>query len=309
MSIPLQSILGAGDGAGRPHLVIGASGQVGEHLLHTLHARGLNATGTYFSHAVPDMEALDVRDAAKVLGLLKRVQPQVVYLPASLTNVDWCETNPAEGYAINVRGVHHVVQAANEIGARLVYFSSDYVFDGGDGPYREEAPVNPLCEYGRQKVMAEHAVALHAREALIVRTTVVYGWERQGKNFIQRLCDTLRAGQTIRAPVDQIGSPTYAPDLASAAVELAQAGAHGVYHVVGSELADRYEFACEAARVFELDGRLIQAVKTDELKQTASRPLRAGMCIDKVSARLGRPLLSYRDGLRVMAAEAAKDQL
>jgi dTDP-4-dehydrorhamnose reductase len=290
------------------HLVIGASGQVGEHLLHALRERGLSAVGTYFSHEAPAMEPLDVRNATQVLATVGRLRPDVIYLPASLTNVDWCEQNPREGYAINVLGVHNVLRAAGEVGARLVYFSSDYVFDGHDGPYAEDAPVNPLCEYGKQKVMAEHGVVLHAPDSLIVRTTVVYGWERQGKNFIQRLRDTLGAGKTMRAPLDQIGSPTYAPDLARAAVELAQQKATGVFNVVGGELADRCEFAREAARVFGLDENLIEPVETSELKQPASRPLRAGMKIDKAVAALGRPLLGYREGLRVMAEAGAASQ-
>jgi dTDP-4-dehydrorhamnose reductase len=296
------------DATSQPHLVIGASGQVGEHLLNTLRAQNLSTVGTYCSHEVAGMEPLDVRDAAQVVALMTRLQPAVVYLPASLTNVDWCEQHPDEGYAINVRGVQHVTHAANAVGAKLVYFSSDYIFDGYDGPYREDAAANPLCEYGRQKVMAEHYVALNAPQSLIVRTTVVYGWERQGKNFIQRLRDTLSAGNTMRAPVDQIGSPTYAPDLARASVELVQRQATGAYHVVGSELANRYEFACEAARVFGLDETLIEPVETAVLQQPAARPLRAGMLIDKAVQKLGRPLLSYCDGLRVMAAEAKEQQ-
>ncbi|HVF67312.1 MAG TPA: NAD(P)-dependent oxidoreductase [Pyrinomonadaceae bacterium] len=285
------------------HLVIGASGQVGEHLLRAASDAGFEAAGTHHSHPAHGTRPLDVRRPDEVTELVAGLRPAVVYLPASQTNVDRCESEPAEGYAVNVVGVRNVVRAANAVGARLVYFSSDYIFDGRAGPYREDDPANPVNEYGRQKLAAEHHVALNARDYLVVRTTVVYGWERQGKNFIYRLINTLKDGRALKAPSDQIGSPTYAPNLARAAVELAGAGAAGVYNVVGPERVSRYEFARAAADAFGLDAGLIQAVTTEELSQTAARPLNAGMLTDKAAAALTVRLKGYRDGLKEMASE------
>ena len=285
------------------HLIIGASGQVGEHLFRAARDAGFEASGTHHSRPVPGMQWLDICDQTEVQSLILKLPPAVVYLPASLSNVDYCELHPEEGYATNVVGVRNIVKTVNDVGAKLVYFSSDYVFDGKNGPYYEDDPANPICEYGRQKLISEHYVALHARDYLIVRTTVVYGWERQGKNFLYRLLNTLKAGQTLRVPVDQVGNPTYAPNLARAVVELALSDAVGVYHVVGPERVNRYEFACEAASVFKLDRNLIQPVATSELGQTAPRPLNAGMVVDKVATKLTTPLMGYRDGLRAMALE------
>ncbi len=286
------------------HLIIGASGLVGEHLVAAVTKAGSEAVGTYYSHPVGfGNKKLDIRCPAELNLLLQTLCPDVVYLPASLTNVDYCELNPLEGYAINVVGVSNVVQAVNEIGAKLVYFSSNYIFDGKAGPYNESHPGNPICEYGRQKLSAEHYVALYANNYLIIRTTVVYGWERQGKNFIYRLLDSLKAGKKLRVPLDQIGNPTFAPNLAQAVVELVCLDASGVYNIVGSERVSRYDFACEAADIFGLDRNLIDAVLTSELEQIAPRPLNAGMTIDKAIACLGTPLLGYRDGLRVMSNE------
>jgi len=290
------------------HLVIGASGMVGEYLVRAAADAGFEAIGTYHSHLVRGMQRLDIRNQTEVQLLMAKVRPTIVYLPASLANVDYCELHPGEGYATNVIGVCNVVRAVNEVGAKLVYFSSDYIFDGKAGPYREDDPPNPICEYGRQKLMAEHYIALHARDYLIVRTTVVSGWERQGKNFVYRLLKTLKAGQVLKVPVDQIGNPTYAPNLAQAVVELALSDARGVYHVVGPDRVNRYEFACEAARVFGLDGSLIQAVATSELGQPAPRPLNAGMVAEKAAAKLRIPLIGYREGLRAMASKRELDK-
>lgn len=287
----------------RLHLVIGASGQVGEHLLRHLQHVDLPAHGTYYRHPAPDMSSLDIRDEAAVLALVRQLQPAVIYLPAGFTHVDRCEQDPAGSYAVNVQGTAHVVRAANAVGARIIFFSSDYIFDGTAGPYSETALPRPLSEYGRQKLLAEHSILLHAQDALIVRTTVVYGRERQGKNFVQRLVQTLQAGQTLRVPHDQVGSPTYGPNLAAATIELAEMGASGVFNIVGPAAVSRYEFALEAARAFSLPPAQIEAVSTEDLGQPARRPLQAGLCTGKAQKQLRIRLLDYREGLARMAAE------
>lgn len=276
-------------------LVIGASGLVGGALLDALAAVDVEGVGTYAGHARPGLRPLDVRDPAAVRALANETRADVMYVPASLTNVDYCETHPEESYAINVDGVRHVVAT----GRRVVYFSSDYVFAGDNGPYREYDPVNPLCVYGEHKLQAEQVLP---RNALIIRTTVVYGPEWQGKNFIYRLCSTLRDGQRLRVPHDQIGSPTYAPNLARAVVALERAGCTGMYHVAGPQRISRYELALAAAEVFGLDARLIDSISSPELRQAARRPLDAGMISDKAAAQLPFALVGYREGLRLFRA-------
>lgn len=280
------------------HLVIGASGQVGEHLLRAL---GTDGVGTYFENAVPGLEQLDARDERAVARLLRSVRPDVVYLPASEPNVDLCEREPEATASMNVGVAEAVSRAAAGIGTRLVFFSTDYVFDGAAGPYAEDDEPNPLSEYGRQKLAGERW-ALETPGALVVRTAVVYGWERQGKNFVVRLIEADRRRAHWRVPVDQVGSPTYAPNLAAAVVELARAGAAGIYHVAGPQPASRYEFAVEATRVFHLDNVELEPVETSELGQDAMRPLSAALYVDKAQSRLGATtLLPYPAGLREMA--------
>ena len=285
------------------HLVIGASGQVGEHLMRCLQGAGYPAAGTYYPDPRPGLLPLDIRDQRTVAVLLDQIRPEIVYLPAALTNVDYCELHPDESYVTNVLGTCHVAREVERIGAKLVFFSSDYVFDGLDGPYAESDPVHPICEYGRQKVLGEHYIALNVSNFLIVRTTVVYGWESQGKNFVYRLLNALKDGQILKVPADQIGNPTYASNLARAVIELSRSDESGVYHIVGPERVSRYEFACEAARVFGLDENLIQPVSTSELQQPALRPLSAGMVVGKITAKQTLFLMGYREGLRGMKSE------
>ncbi len=284
------------------HLVIGASGQVGEHILHQAGLAGHGALGTYHESERPGFTQLDIRDSGQVDRLIRQTRPAVVWLPAATTNVDYCETHPEETFATNVAGVYHVLEATHRAGAKLVYFSSDYVFDGHAGPYAENDVPRPLSEYGRQKLAAEHAVAVHASDALIVRTTVVYGWENGGKNFVVQLVQKLRRGERMRVPSDQVGSPTYAPDLARTVVALADSPSRGLFHLVGPDLVDRLVFARAAAEAFGLDPSLIEGVPTRELAQGAPRPLEAGMITQKGSSIPGT-LRGITEGLREMAEE------
>jgi dTDP-4-dehydrorhamnose reductase len=183
----------------------------------------------------------------------------------------------------------------------MLFFSSDYVFDGLHGPYGEDAPVCPISEYGRQKAAAEQAIRqLLPCAHVIVRTTVVFGWEREGKNFVHRLVRNLRAGQPIRAPREQIGSPTYVVNLAGAVVELGERRLWGTWNIVGSELMGRYHFSLLAAEVFGLDASLIQPVSTEHLNQKAPRPLQAGLKIDKARSVLMTELWPAKRGLEHM---------
>ena len=279
-------------------LVIGASGQVGEHCLAALGPAGI---GTYREHARPGMIALDIRDRDAFDRLLAERRPEVVYLSACAANVDFCETNPDTTYKTNVRAVTNAVELANRHRCRLVYLSSEYLFDGTAGPYDEDAPTRPLQVYGWQKLAAEHAIAAFADDWLIVRTAVVFSWESQGKNFLYRLRGSLLEGKEIRVPVDQISSPTYAPDLVQAMIELVDRGERGVFNVCGPRVVSRYDFALEAAEAFELDATRIVPVTTPELEQPAKRPLRAGLTVTKVERTLGRPMRDFTAGLREMA--------
>jgi dTDP-4-dehydrorhamnose reductase len=279
------------------HLIIGASGQVGEYLLSEL---GDDAAGTYFEHARPGLTQLDARDRDAVRALLHERRPEIVYLTASEPNVDLCEREPEQTRAINVGSVETVTSAAREAAVSVVFFSSDYVFDGEGGPYTEEDEPRPLSEYGRQKLEGER-LTLATPGSLVVRTAVVYGPERQGKNFVVRLVNGNRNGDRWHVPTDQISSPTYAPNLAHAVIELARRGVTGIVHVAGPQAASRYEFALEVARVFGLDASLIEPVTTDELGQDARRPLSAALSVDKARGLIRAPLVPFPEGLRRMA--------
>lgn len=283
-------------------LVVGASGLVGTALMREFSLVGETA-GTFNQYPAEGLIPLDIGDADAVAALTEELTPQIILQPASLTNVDYCETHSQQAWRINVQGTRHVAEAVGRLGAKHVFFSSDYVFDGAAGPYSEEDPPSPRSVYGRTKLAAEQLIRELAPDHLIIRTTVVYGWEHQGKNFVTRLLQNLQQGQDVRVPEDQVGSPTYVPNLAQAVRELVQEGKRGTYNLAGCQLADRYDFALAVARAFGLRGDLIRPVATAQLNQAAPRPLQGGLRIDKALRELKTPLLGYHEGLEAMRRE------
>jgi dTDP-4-dehydrorhamnose reductase len=278
-------------------LIMGASGLVGSHLLQACQSRGWDVLGTYHTFAQPGLRPLKLTDSDDVRSLIQKSQPDVVFLPAFRSNVDYCEQNPEETYQINVVGCLNVAQATRDVGAKLVFYSSDYVFNGNAGPYRETDEPDPICVYGRQKLEVEQKIAELWENYLILRITVVYGYEAQAKNFVVRLITNLRNGHTMKVPQDQVGSPTLVDDIAEASCRLVEVGATGIFHVAGPDVMSRYQFALNVAEVFGLPRENIMAVNTPELGQPAQRPLEAGMVCDHLHSSLNWNLRGFADGL------------
>jgi dTDP-4-dehydrorhamnose reductase len=275
-------------------VVVGGSGQIGGWLLHWLRRSGHEAFGTY--NSVP-MEGLDPLGAGRIkaaVWYLRRRRPDVVFYPAGFTWVDGCERDPARAFAANRDEPLMLARAAAADGARFVYFSSDYVFDGAAGPYDETAAPNPLSVYGRAKLEAERELAAHLGDAqLTIRTTWVIGPERQGKNFAYQVVRSLRQGRPVVCPSDMASTPSYAPDVARAAVLLAESGHAGLIHVAGPEMIGRADLARAIARAFGLEATGITERLNRDIPQDAARPLKGGLKtprLDQLAPGVMRPL-------------------
>jgi dTDP-4-dehydrorhamnose reductase len=278
-------------------LIIGASGFVGTALRTALEG---DVHGTYHSHSGEGLRPLDMRDPAAVRSLFAEIRPQLVLHPAAQPHVDWCEDHVEESAAVNVAGTRNVVEACRASGARYVFFSTDYLFDGDAGPYREDAQPRPLNVYGRHKLEAEHIIQAELHDYLIVRVCNVFGFEPAGKNFVMALLARSRSGEAMNVPADQWGNPTYADNLAAAVKELCATTQRGVLHVVGPESMDRVAFARLACSVFGIDSGFLRPRTTVELAQRARRPLRGGLDSTRARAILKTPLLTPRQGLEHM---------
>jgi dTDP-4-dehydrorhamnose reductase len=219
-----------------------------------------------------------------------------VYCVAGMTHVDGCEAEPELAWRTNARGPGALAAYARRRGLPFVFFSTEYVFDGSrddPGPYAEDARTNPLSVYGRTKLEGERRVLEAHPEALVLRTTVVYGPDPRQMNYLYALMRNLSGGVKMRVPEDQVSTPTYNRDLVGAALGLVRARAMGVFHVTGPERMGRLEFAREIAGRLGLDAGLLEGVSTADLKQAAARPLDAGLATEKL--RRVHPELKMRN--------------
>jgi len=219
--------------------ITGSKGQLGTALQARL------ATETLLPLDLPE---LDVTDAAQVRRAFEAFKPEAVIHTAALTNVDRCEAEPDLAYRVNALGTQNVALACQRCGAAMVYISTDYVFDGSKGaPYLEYDPPAPLNTYARSKLAGEWATQALLQRFYIVRTAWLYA--PGGRNFVQTVLRLAHERGALTMVTDEVGSPTYAPDLADAIARLLPSELYGIYHFTNSGVCSRYEWACAILRL------------------------------------------------------------
>ncbi|MBI5629542.1 MAG: SDR family oxidoreductase [Elusimicrobia bacterium] len=284
-------------------LVIGATGLVGQALLRAWEKRAVpGAAGTSLAQSFENCLPLDITDASSVERILAELRPDAVFLPAANPHVDYCESHPEETRRVNIDGSLNVLRCCRRHGCKMVFFSSDYVFDGLRGPYAEKDSVSPINEYGRQKAAVEEEMLKEAGGHLVLRISAAYGWHWLPKNFVLQIREKLGAGQSLPVAADIRSNPTYAENLAELAVDLVLKGESGLFHLVGSECLSRYDFAVAAARTFGLEAGLVRPVPSRSLSLAARRPPFSSLKTDKLQRALGVSPLGAGEGLRAMAS-------
>jgi dTDP-4-dehydrorhamnose reductase len=288
--------------------VTGANGLVGSRLCRLLVVEGHTVTAIARGErrTVGDFEYLscDLSDHGGTARALAAARPEVIVHTASMTDVDGCERDPGAARAANVLAAEHVAREAHVAGAHLVHVSTDYVFDGQDGPYDEHARPNPVGVYARTKWEGEEAVRQHAGRWAIARTAVVYGYPpSQRPNFGSWLVGTLREGRPVRLFVDQYVSPSLALNVAEQLGEIAERRLEGVWNVAGAEVVNRMQFGEALTDVFELDRHLLVPTTLAEAGLASPRPPRCGLRVDKALAELRARPLGLRASLEQFRAE------
>jgi dTDP-4-dehydrorhamnose reductase len=287
-------------------LIVGANGLVGQKLTEIfsndrnfdllISARQSEA---YNKAASFGYVQLDATNLAAVKELVWNFSPEVIINAAAYTDVDGCEREKELSWKANVTAVENLITASRLVGARVVHISTDYVFDGKAGPYDETATPNPLSYYGKEKLASENAVRASGENWAIVRTMVVYGVApKVKKNFAIWLVQELKKGNRVNIVCDQFGNTTLADDLARGIYELVRQNKRGLYHIAGSDILSRFEFAQKLAKEFGFDTSLIHPIRTAELNQLAARPLQSGLITLKAQAELGITFLSSDESLK-----------
>ena len=287
-------------------LVIGASGQVGYALMERAKEKNIEVYGTRFKQQGSMLYKLDIRNKGEVKSLINGLQPTHIILTSALGNAELCETDKKLCYAINVEGTKNVSEACKEIDAHLTYISSDYIFDGKEGPYTEEETSNPINEYGKAKNESE-SIINSLEKYIIIRTTNIYSYGHDKKNFIAGLIEKTKNNQEFKVPEDQIGTPILASELARANIELIERGFNGTINIVGPDLVNRVEWCKRIASELKLNDKLIKGVKTSELNQKAKRPMNAGLKTDKLEG-LGIKIKNLEESAREIIKIMNKDK-
>jgi dTDP-4-dehydrorhamnose reductase len=241
----------------------------------------------------------DLTQEDSVARALEAAAPEVILHPASMTEVDACEREPALAFAANVTATAAVARSARKLGAHLVHVSTDYVFDGEAGPYDEQAVPNPRGVYALTKHMAEQAARVFVPGCAIARTAVVYGWPAAGRaNFGAWLVGALGQGQQVRLFEDQFVSASLADSVAAQLVELGERKLGGVWNICGADVVDRVSFGRALCEVFGFDARLITPTRLADMKLASPRPLRSGLLVDKARTQLRSQPLGLGESLR-----------
>jgi dTDP-4-dehydrorhamnose reductase len=272
--------------------VTGAAGLLGHELVrvfsehgHTVIA-GVHDATMKWAGRVTNLP-LDLADKTSIRRFVDEAQADCIIHSAAMTHVDRCETEPALAERLNATATINLVDAVSDTKARIVYISTDFVFDGVDGPYREEDPLNPINVYGRTKRAGEVAVRKAGRDQAIIRSASFLGrGDSDRSTFVDAMLRTMTDSPPLRVAQDQYSNITPVDYLAAATAEIAERHLGGVWHVAGREIVSRFELARRLTGLFHLPASVVEGVDYEKLRRPAPRPLRGGLVTDKAETHL-----------------------
>ena len=288
-------------------VITGSNGLLGQSLLNLLlnekenyqvfgFSRGNNRSGrTDFEYV-----SIDITQEKKLKTELLKIQPDFIINTAAMTQVDDCETNKKECDILNVDVVKWLKEVAEEINSHIIHISTDFIFDGKKGYYKEDDEPNPLSYYGLSKLKSEEILINSTINFTILRTILVFGkvYDMSRSNIVLWVKQMLENKKEVTIVDDQYRMPTYAEDLALACKLALDKKAKGIYHISSNQLLSIYEIAKQIAQVFELDENLIIPISTSTLNQTAPRPEKTGFDLTKTRSVLGFYPKSFKEDLQ-----------
>jgi len=294
-------------------LITGSNGLLGQKLVQQLHAnpscnliatsKGANRISSIAGFVY---EQLDITDADQVKNIFTKHQPDILINTAAMTNVDDCEGDKKGCWEMNVNAVEYLLAESEKYDTHLIHLSTDFVFNGENGPYSESDTPDPLSYYGESKFASEKVLQnSEYKNWAIARTIIVYGLVEQmsRSNIVLWAKGALEKGDPINVVDDQYRSPTLAADLAKGCILIADKQAKGIYHLSGKDVMSILELVNRVADFFNLDKSSISAIKSITLNQAAKRPPKTGFVLDKAINELGYNPVSFEEGLAIVSQE------
>ena len=290
-------------------LILGSNGLLGQAMQYKFNQAHQVTASSAESHSLltelnlPYIQT-DLTSRAEVRDLIVKADPEIIINTAAYTNVDGCEDEREKCWAVNVLAIENILEAPYLKKPIMVQISTDYVFDGEQGGYRETDAPNPRGNYARSKMAAENILSAADFEYIIARTQILYGTGQGVRpNFVTWLINSLRQNKAVQIVTNQTGSPTYAPDAAEAVFRLLEKQAYGLFHISSPDTLSRYDFALKIAEIFELDVSLIHEITTDKLEQKAPRPMNSSFVLDKLFNNINWQPRSTEQALRHLKTE------
>ncbi|MDT8413319.1 MAG: SDR family oxidoreductase [Vicingaceae bacterium] len=290
-------------------LITGSNGLLGQKLVAllankegiTLLATSKGATRISYTNGY-QYQSLDITNEKEVAAIFNTFKPDNVINTAAMTNVDSCESLQKECWELNVTAVEYLIKYAELHQAHLIHLSTDFVFDGENGPYKESDQANPLSYYGKSKLAAEKLIKQASTKWSIVRTIIVYGVAENmsRSNIVLWAKQALEKGDPLTIVDDQFRSPTLAEDLAMGCWLIAEKQATGIFHLSGKDLMSIIELVYRVADFYGYNKKNVHPIKSNSLNQAAKRPPKTGFILDKAIRELGYNPCSFEEGLAII---------
>ncbi|HEX4957273.1 MAG TPA: NAD(P)-dependent oxidoreductase [Lacibacter sp.] len=290
-------------------LVTGANGMLGQHLIRQLVNEGkftIYATGKGESRLPYGVRngvtyyPMDITDFKKSQALVEKLSPHIIIHGAAITQPNDCVADKTTCWKTNVGATRALVKGAQKAKSYFIYLSTDFVFDGEEGPYDEQASPNPINDYGESKLLGEEIVEMSGLHWAVVRTVLVYGDKVPGArpNIVLNVKEKLEAGSPFQMVNDQLRTPTYVEDLAKGIILVLMKHAKGIYHISGKDMCTPYQLAVMVAQLLGKDEKLIEPVTADIYIEAAKRPPKTGFIITKAVKELGFVPVKLDEGLK-----------
>lgn len=290
-------------------LVTGSNGLLGQKITENIllnkqfnliaTSRGQNRYPIHDGYVYVEM---DILDPAQVRNVVAEYKPDAIIHTAALTNVDTCEVEKERAHALNVEAVKTLIAVCETLKIQLIHLSTDFIFDGENGPYEESAEACPLSYYGETKAEAEALIRNAHCKWAIVRTILVYGIvkDMSRSNIVLWAKNALQKGELLNVVNDQWRMPTLAEDLADACLMAVEKDVTGIYHISGKDMMSISELVARVADYFSLDKSLIAEISSSSLNQSAARPKRTGFILDKAYRDLNYKPHSFEEGIAIL---------